>query len=386
MKTSADIIIIGGGVIGLTCAMLAAEAGKKVILLERGKVGKESSWAGAGIIPPGNSKNTEHPGDRLRAWSSEQFPLFSEELQKRTGIDNGYFRCGGLEWLDENQVDNLVESWQREQIPFEAIEAKKGSQLWPQLDCWRLVGKERAFYFPSMAQVRNPRHLKALFSSCIELGVEVKENQERVRFQTGESSQKIIGVMNDENNLFNAEHYLIASGAWSDELTVPLGVSLGVKPVRGQIITYQLGGVPFREVILMGKCYLVPRQDGLLLVGATEEWQAGYAKEITESGREDLRQFAEKICPELRKEKIVHQWAGLRPGSSSPSCVPIIDRLQDYPEIWVSTGHFRAGIQLSIGSARYWLDQILQRPSFLPLGAFPLQGKRDDHWSPAFRS
>ena len=107
MGQSADILIVGGGVIGLTTAYFLARDGLKVEVLDKGDLGAEASWAGAGIIPPGNPDRAGTAYDKLRATSSRMFPEFTRELRALTGIDNGYRQCGGLEFLDECDQDSL---------------------------------------------------------------------------------------------------------------------------------------------------------------------------------------------------------------------------------------------------------------------------------------
>ena len=107
MAKHPDVAIIGGGIIGLTCAYFLAKEGVSVAVFDRGELGKEASWAGAGIIPPGNTAGAATPIDALRAIGSMRFQGFSEELRERTGIDNGYTRCGGIEFLDTSDLGVL---------------------------------------------------------------------------------------------------------------------------------------------------------------------------------------------------------------------------------------------------------------------------------------
>src|SRR5271154_6741804 len=115
-----DVAIIGGGIIGLTAAYFLAKAGVSVAVFDRGDLGKEASWAGAGIIPPGNIAGAATPIDKLRAIGSQRFSAFSEELRELTGIDNGYLHCGGIEFL-EGDATEVLELWRNEGIAFERI-------------------------------------------------------------------------------------------------------------------------------------------------------------------------------------------------------------------------------------------------------------------------
>ena len=118
MRNTRDVLIIGGGIIGLTTAYVLAKAGLRVEVVDQGELGKEASWAGAGIIPPDNPALARSPIDRLRSFSTSQFPSFSAELTCETGINNGFFHCGGIECLSDEQLD-VVEIWRTEQIQFE---------------------------------------------------------------------------------------------------------------------------------------------------------------------------------------------------------------------------------------------------------------------------
>ena len=121
MAKHPDVAIIGGGIIGLTCAYFLAREGLAVEVFDRGDLGKEASWAGAGIIPPGNPYGAATPIDKMRAIGSMRFPGFSDELRELTGIDNGYLRCGAVEFLEPDEVREVTELWQNEGIAFEKL-------------------------------------------------------------------------------------------------------------------------------------------------------------------------------------------------------------------------------------------------------------------------
>ena len=120
MAEHADVLILGGGVIGLTTAYFLAQEGVRVALIDKGDFGREASWAGAGIIPPGNSRRAGTPIDLLRSFSSEMYPDLSRRLREQTGIDNGYQVCGGLE-LAEAGDDLPIEEWQTEGIAYPRV-------------------------------------------------------------------------------------------------------------------------------------------------------------------------------------------------------------------------------------------------------------------------
>jgi glycine oxidase len=363
MANSPDVLIIGGGIIGLTSAYFLARAGLAVEVRDRAELGREASWAGAGIIPPGLFPElTTNPLDHLRAASVVRFSSVSAELREESEIDNEFHYCGGVEFLEEADRD-LTALWRQERIPFEPLTAKLK----------QVVGEVShpegtiAHWLPMMAQVRNPRHLAALAEACRRRGVRLLPN-----------------TRTDDWRRIPAGRYLIAAGAWADELLAPLGCRLNVRPVRGQIVLFNPGRVVLRHVLIVGKRYLVPRRDGRILAGATEEPEAGFEKANTPDGVRGLIDFARELIPELRDAAIETTWAGLRPGS--PDGMPFIGPVPGTEKVFAAVGHFRAGIQLSIGTAEMVRDLILGAPPSIPADAFRLDRTPDVPIRPAFRS
>jgi glycine oxidase len=162
MAKHPDVAVIGGGIVGLTCAYFLAKEGLSVEVFDRGDLGKEASWAGAGIIPPGNPAGAATPIDRLRAIGSMRFPGFSAELRDLTGLDNGYLRCGGIEFLPEDDKDAL-ELWENEGIAFERLARESLRAYEPAVEDVPAA----PYLLPGCAQVRNPRHMQALIAARI---------------------------------------------------------------------------------------------------------------------------------------------------------------------------------------------------------------------------
>ncbi|HVK19061.1 MAG TPA: FAD-dependent oxidoreductase, partial [Fimbriiglobus sp.] len=130
MAQHPDVAVVGGGVVGLTAAYELTKAGFTVEVLDRGPLGAEASWAGAGIIPPGNPDRAATPIDRLRAFGSVGMPLLTAELRERTGIDTGYRLSGGIEFLHPHDRD-VVELWEAERIRFERLDGNEHKRLEP---------------------------------------------------------------------------------------------------------------------------------------------------------------------------------------------------------------------------------------------------------------
>jgi glycine oxidase len=369
-----DVLIVGGGVIGLTTAYYLAKEGVSVVLLDQGELGRQASWAGAGIIPPGNSRQAKSPVDLLRARSSEMYPMLSQELRERTGIDNGYVVCGGLEIADGDD-DMPVDAWQQEGIEFQEWDA---AQLHRQIPHFGPT-LAKAYYLPRMAQVRNPRHLKALIAACRLMSVNLQPNCAARGFvRKGDR----IAAIETSAGLLSAGTFLLAAGAWTDPLLKEVGYQPGVRPIRGQIALLQTE-TGWGPILLQGKRYLVPRLDGRVLVGSTEE-DAGFDARPTAGAIRELLAFAVGLVPELADATLERCWAGLRPGS--PDGLPFIGNVAGYRNLFIAAGHFRTGIQLSPGTGWLVKQMLRQEATFLPAAAFRIDRPALPREVPVFHS
>ncbi len=373
-----DILIIGGGVIGLSTAWYLSGEGASVLVVEQGEIGKQASWAGAGIIPPGNPDHAHTPIDLLRAHSSTLYPSLSAELRERTGVDNGFVICGGIELRDpeEAHLSLPTEEWRGEGISFHALDRAGLVRLEPTL----ADGLDHGVFLPAMAQVRNPRHLKALRAGCAARGV---------AFETGWPVRRLVSeggrtlAVEGERGRLSANQFLLAAGAWTEEFLAETGFRPGIRPIRGQIVLFKTDHPGVRPVLLQGKRYLVPRTDGRVLAGSTEE-DVGFDARPTKEGIAGLIQFAHRLVPSLREAEVEHTWAGLRPGS--PDGLPYLGRVPGRENLHIAAGHFRAGLQLSPGTGLVMAQHLLGMRLLLPLEAFRLDRPVVPAAQTAFRS
>lgn len=377
MSKHPDVAVIGGGIIGLTCAYFLAKAGLSVEVFDRSDLGREASWAGAGIIPPGNPERAATPIDRLRAIGSATFHGFSTELRDLTGIDTGYRRCGGIEFLHPHDAD-VLDVWEAEGLPFERLSRHDLQGLEPAAG--RIPGEP--YLLPTCAQVRNPWHLRALIAACERVGVRLHPRSPVLGWVT--TGRRVTGLRLDDGAAVVAGRFLLTAGAWSDVLLESLGCRPGVHPVRGQIVLFHRPHPGIQRVLMMGKRYFVPRDDGRVLVGSTEEPEAGFEKWATAAGVTELIGFATAHFPEWRSAEVEKCWAGLRPGS--PDGLPLIGPVPEWDNVFVAAGHFRAGVQLSIGTARVVAELFQGKPTSVPLEAFRLDRPPERDTKPAFRS
>ncbi|HJZ58284.1 MAG TPA: FAD-dependent oxidoreductase, partial [Gemmataceae bacterium] len=291
MSKHPDVVVIGGGIIGLTSAYFLARAGFAVEVLDRSDLGREASWAGAGIIPPGNPDRAATPIDKLRAIGSAGFPAFSSELRDLTGIGNGYRQCGGIEFLHAED-EYALSLWQNEGIGFERLSPEGLSRLEPALG--PVSGDP--YLLPDCAQVRNPWHLRALIAACEGVGVRLRPHEPVRHLET--DGRQIVEVSLESGRSVSAGQFLIAAGPWSEQFLHWLGHRPHIHPVRGQIVLLRHPRPALlSRVVMLGKEYLVPRGDGRILVGSTEEPEAGFEKVNTESAVAHLRELAVRAVP-----------------------------------------------------------------------------------------
>lgn len=376
-----DVVLIGGGVIGLSLACELAGQGVRCAVLDQSALGQESSWAGAGILPPGNPDRAVTAEAWLRAASHVLWPDWSRQLQSETGVDNGFRRCGGLEVRTAGSPDALdheMEAWRAEGVAVErlsardALESERG--LSPSLAA--------AYRLPEMGQVRNPRHLKALIAACTQRGVTLMPGNPAWGFER--SGDRVLAVQTPAGKIA-AGQFVVTSGAWSGRLLEQAGHPVAVRPLRGQIVLFAAEPCLLKQVINVGPRYLVPRGDGRVLVGATEE-VAGFDKRTTAGGVGGLIAFGLAVYPGLARATVERTWAGLRPQSADG--LPYLGLVPQTENLFIAAGHFRAGLQLSPITAVTMAQRLTGRPTTVPLEPYAVgrHRQRPEYPEPAFEA
>ena len=228
------------------------------------------------MLPPGNLANAVTPEARLRSYSHSLWPDFAADLIARTGIDIGHHICGAIEVSSmekRQELESHASQWLTEGIRVERLSALEAQRHVADLD----EQFDGAIYLPDFGQIRNPRYLQALKAACLQRGVEILEHAQALDIRRKDDQ---IAEVRVGDRALHFDRICFAAGAWSSSLLQPLGFTMPVKPVRGQIVQLQLPAPPFACVIELGRRYLVPRRDGLILIGSTEE-DAGFAKHTT---------------------------------------------------------------------------------------------------------
>jgi len=329
-----DILIVGGGVIGLGSALELALGGATVTVLERGTCGGESSWAGGGILSPLLPWDYPAAVTDLTQLSCRLYPEWVARVAEISGIDPEY-RVSGLRVLPPFGAERAVQWCAGQGVRLE----QDGEGLW----------------LPDVAQVRNPRLMKALRLALERMGARIVERVE------------VTGIVSTENRVerldttagpFAAGCYVVAAGAWSKKLLGKYGVQLDIRPVRGQMLLYRAQPGMLRHIILQNGTYLIPRVDGHILVGSTLE-DVGFDKATTGEARAELHARALGMLPQLAQAEFIKHWAGLRPGS--PDNVPIIAQHPQLENLFLNSGHFRYGVTMAPASAKILANRLFNR-------------------------
>jgi glycine oxidase len=379
-EKSSDVVIVGGGVIGLSIAEALARAGLPSTVLDRRELGREASWAGAGLIPPVAERAVENPSAALRSWSARLYPDWAAALQAETGIDTGYRRTGGVDVAWTESEDQALRSaagqWRAEGIACERLAPGDSARVEPALN----PELRAVYYLPVRAQVRNPWLLRALMAAISRRGVRLKpwhsvegyslrgRRIESVRTSAGELPCGLV---------------IVAAGAWSGPMLQAIGVRVPTPPLKGQIVLLRGEQPLIGRIVEHGKNYLVPRDDGRILVGATEH-DAGFDTRPTLVDTRGLLEEALRLCPILRQAEVEATWAGLRPGSIDSK--PTIGPAPGFDNLIIATGHKRAGLQLAPATAELVADLVLGRPPRLDLGPFRPDREPGPLGADAFRS
>jgi glycine oxidase len=362
-----DVLIIGGGVIGLSLAWELAQREWSVQVIDQSEPGREASWAGAGILPPAVLNPAQHPSDQLRGLACELHPQWAQRLHSLTGIDTGYRRCGGLYLARTIGEGAALAAWAGS-LHDDGIEAVTvGSADVRELEPGLKFGQSGAVLLPGEAQLRNPRHLKALLAACEKTGVTVTSNVSAADFVVRDNQ---LAEVNSSIGSLAARHFCFTAGAWTGQILAHLGIKTGILPIRGQMVLFNCdstGGRPISRVVNEGSRYIVPRDDGRVLAGSTEE-EVGFDKRTTDDAIFELTEFARGLVPALSDARIERTWAGLRPGSFDG--LPYLGRLPDLRNAFVAAGHFRTGLYLSPATAVVMSQFIRGEEPQIDLSAF----------------
>ncbi len=353
MTRAADVVIAGAGVVGCALALELAEAGRRVVVVDREEPGAGASSAAAGMLVPQGETAQAGPFLDLARASMPLFTPLAARLRDLTGADVELRQPGLLHAaFDDAGAARLVESVQRQR-------AAGGSAHWLTGDETRrlepaLSPRARgALHDPEPCQVDNARLTRALADLAVDRGVEFRLRRAVTRL-TREGAR--VTGLETEAGPIPAGVTVLAAGAWSAALAATIGIDVPVRPVKGQMLETRLPSGRLHALVWTEDVYLVPRAGGRVLVGATVE-EAGFDTRVTLGGVASLARAACDGVPALAGAAVLRSWAGLRPGT--PDGLPILGAVDGADGLVLATGHFRNGILLAPITARLLADLIL---------------------------
>jgi glycine oxidase len=344
---------------GCASALALAKAGAKVVVLERSVPGAEASSAAAGILGAQVETGEADSGFELAHQSRARYPAWADQLKIATGIDVGYRQCGILRvaFDEESKAQILREiAWQAKAgLPVERIEDAKLRALEPKLD----PSASFALFFPEEGQVDPPRLIRALYIAAMQAGASFRTGA-YVRAVAAEAGV-VRGVVLDDGTRISSEHVVLAAGSWSTLVEgIPLEPS-AVRPVRGQMVELETREPALKRIVFGPRCYLVPREDGRILVGSTLEF-VGYRREVTAGAIRELLAAAIELVPSLSDAVLGRTWSNFRPYSDRGR--PLIGA-SEVRGLILATGHHRNGILLAPVTAEIVRALVLgEKPPF----------------------
>ncbi len=354
-------IIVGGGVIGLLTAFELQRSGEQVTVIDRQQMGLESSWAGGGILSPLFPWRYPDAVTRLAAFSQQVYPEILAPMQQRTGLDAEYLHNGMLVLGDYG--DEPVAEWvDAHAIDAQAIDRQQIAELAPEVS----ADVESGWWFPQIHQLRNPRLVALILAFLKTTDVTLIENTPVQAILTDEHRVQAIRSAKQD---YQADRYVIASGAWSNQLLLPTGLDIGVRPIKGQMLLLKGNPGLVQRITLAQDRYIIPRKDGRVLVGSSTE-DKGFDKSTSADLCQSLLAYATRTIPALAPLPLERHWAGLRPGTDDG--IPRIGAHPQLENLYINSGHYRNGLVLAAASARL-LSQIMQaQATSIPVGDYAL--------------
>lgn len=342
-QNHADVIIIGGGIIGCNIAYDLAKRNVKSLVIDKASaVGTEASWAGAGILT--SHASTHEPYPILCRSSLALYPALAEELRVETQIDIELIQSGTLSvFFDSTEAAGLIGLADRRVKRGFSAEVLTAEQAW-QLEPALSKSIAGGVLFPEDAQVRNPKMVTALTKAAAKLGAKFQVGNPVTDFirVREDGAERVVGVVVNGETYY-ADTFVIAAGCWTGTLTAQLDVPIHVEPAKGQIVLVEAMPPLFERTIDGLGIYIVPRADGKILLGATVEF-VGYDKTATVDGAKQMIDAGIAIAPQLADSTFVQTWVGLRPYAKRG---PLLGYLPGYDNVVLASGHFKNGILLA---------------------------------------
>jgi glycine oxidase len=352
MKTF-DVVIAGGGLIGGAIALELAQAGLRVGLFERGEPGREASWASAGILSPAPESPGMIPMVPLGKASMNLYPGFVANVEEVSGQSVGFRPFGTMDALFSRDaprdLSTLIALHHGLGLKAEPLRPEDAREIEPAIS----PDVEAAALRPEEASIDNRALTRAVLESARKSGAEIfpEHAVEAIRREGG----RCTGLRVRGENVA-AKWTVITAGCFSGNIA---GVEAyaPVRPAKGQMVSLRADEIKIERVLWSEKVYLVPRNDGRILAGATVEY-VGFDKQVTAGAVSKILSDAIELAPGLANARIEETWAGLRP--DSPDHLPILGPT-DLEGLLMATGHFRSGVLLTPITARMVREWITEQ-------------------------
>ena len=336
---SSSVVVVGGGIVGCMTAMQLRLQDHAVTLVERNIVAAqtsgESSWAGAGIAFPLLPWMYQDVVNELALAGACRYMAVCDTLLQATGIDPECTQSGML--IDPPFDLQAAIAWgQRYGVALDVLsDAQHGDRL----------------LIPEVVQIRNPRLLQALKAWLLAHDVTLLEQTALTALAEDALAQdgRLRRWQTVDGRMLHADAFVVTSGAWSFELLKQTALTLDIKPMRGQMLLYQLPPGSLPHIRYRDGFYMLQRRDGHLLAGSSLE-DVGFDTGVTEAMKQDMQAKAEAMLPALKQAPLLRHWSGLRPGT--PHNIPTIGRHPQIENLYLNTGHFRYGVTMAPECAR----------------------------------
>lgn len=370
MRTTTDVVIVGGGVIGCAIAYFLRKEGRKVLLLERAELGAQASSAAAGLLAPLGPLSGPGPFADLVLAGFARLRALIPELEEHSGLQLAYEQTGALRVVRNPKyvarLQKRLESWKPLGLPLYWLDAEEAHAAEP------LLAPDvcAAIYVPDEAQIQASSLVEAYAVAAQRAGAQLLPQSAVTGIIS--SGTKVLAVRTAEEEI-GCGQLILAAGAWTAQCAAWLECALPIVPLHGQMLACSQPAVPLRHLIFGEAAYMLPR-GGRVLVGATRE-EKGFTTEVTAEGIAWLTSTSRRLLPSLVNGTIERAWAGLRP--KTPDNHPLIDFLAPWENVIVAAGHNSMGMLLSAVTGQCVAEMVTQgqRPALIqPFSCTRFQG------------
>ncbi len=342
-----DLVVIGGGIMGLACAFEESLRGKTVAVLDPNPIGQKASWAAAGILAARAGLIGTTPLRELYLQSLYGYTDWLAHVESESGMRVPFERSGDYQIFPLDNAESLVALRLREKqlVREKAIRYSVADELPPFLREHSRI-KARVFHFPDEAYIHNRLLMQALANALRKRGATILEKCGSFSIQPAIQTGNTTEIKGGDWTL-QTRQVLIAAGAWCNEVLRPLGWSLPLSPVKGQLALLPNFHGKNSMIHCQDSFYLIPRGDQLICGATTEPdvWEEGFDATGNSYLSHRLHSFFPKVKPDWSES-----WSGLRPRALDR--LPLMGWVDEKSGIAICTGHYKTGISLAPVTAR----------------------------------